>query len=260
MGTLYIGDQKVCPAIVTGGGTSEKYGASIDNMLGDVDANGSLQESTETFNLVFNGVKILEESYVLAYKFYRFSNLTGVSFPDLEIIQTGSYILQYAFSNASITSISFPKLQTIYALGAFQAAFSFNSALTQVDFPELTTITGAAVTDGQTAFSQCFTRCTSLAQISFPKLNLIDKASIFSNCFSYCTSIQHIYFNALKTTSFGSNVNQFNNMMTSTGTTVTHTIHFPSNLESTISGLTGYPLFGGTSGYVVLSFDLPATE
>ena len=40
----------------------------------------------------------------------------------------------------------------------------------------------------------------------------------------------------------------------------TVTIHFPSNLQSTISQLDGYPLFGGESGYIVLAFDLPATE
>jgi hypothetical protein len=49
-------------------------------------------------------------------------------------------------------------------------------------------------------------------------------------------------------------------MLNSTGTTTTHTLHFPSNLESTIQGLSGYPTFGGTSGYVVLAYDLPATS
>ena len=49
-------------------------------------------------------------------------------------------------------------------------------------------------------------------------------------------------------------------MLSNTGNLTTHTIHFPSNLESTIQGLTGYPNFGGTSGYVVLIFDLPATS
>ena len=49
-------------------------------------------------------------------------------------------------------------------------------------------------------------------------------------------------------------------MLIGTGNTKTHTLHFPSNLETTIQGLTGYPLFGGTSGYVVLSFDLTQTS
>lgn len=36
------------------------------------------------------------------------------------------------------------------------------------------------------------------------------------------------------------------------------TVHFPSNLESTIQGLAGYPNFGGTN--TTLLFDLPATS
>ena len=76
----------------------------------------------------------------------------------------------------------------------------------------------------------------------------------------YCKALTDVYFPALTTTSFGSRVNQFFSMMSSTGTNVTHTLHFPSNLESTIQGLQGYPTFGGTSGYVVCAFDLPATS
>ena len=49
-------------------------------------------------------------------------------------------------------------------------------------------------------------------------------------------------------------------MLLNTGTDVVHTIHFPSNLQSTIQQQNDYPLFGGDSDYVVLAFDLPATE
>jgi hypothetical protein len=69
-----------------------------------------------------------------------------------------------------------------------------------------------------------------------------------------------VYFPALTTNSFGTRVNQFQNLLTSTGSAITHTLHFPSNLESKISSLTGYPTFGGTSGYVTLLFDLTATS
>jgi hypothetical protein len=78
--------------------------------------------------------------------------------------------------------------------------------------------------------------------------------------FNGCTALTTVSFPALTTSSFGSYINQFTNMLKLTGNTVTHTLHFPSNLESTIQGLTGYPLFGGISGYVVCAFDLPATE
>ena len=75
------------------------------------------------------------------------------------------------------------------------------------------------------------------------------------------TALRDVYFNGLRTTSFGATYKtQFTNMMQGTGTSVTHTLHFPSNMEATISTLTGYPLFGGSSGYVVCAFDLPATS
>ena len=82
----------------------------------------------------------------------------------------------------------------------------------------------------------------------------------FGNMFYGCHNLTSISFPALTSASFGNNKNQFAKMMQSTGSTVTHTIHFPSNLETTIQGLSGYPLFGGTSGYVALSFDLAATS
>ena len=96
--------------------------------------------------------------------------------------------------------------------------------------------------------------------VSFPNLTTISGSNGCYYMFSACTSLTDVYFPALTTTSFGSNVNQFNSMLATTGNTTTHTLHFPSNLESTISNLTGYPLFGGTSGYVVCAFDLPATS
>ena len=80
--------------------------------------------------------------------------------------------------------------------------------------------------------------------------------------FQGCYKLQTINFDSLKTTSFG-NVNAFNNMFNSnTGSEATGgcTVHFPSNLQSTISGLTGYPTFGGSSSYINLAFDLPATS
>ena len=36
------------------------------------------------------------------------------------------------------------------------------------------------------------------------------------------------------------------------------TVHFPSNLQTTISGTTGYPTYNGTN--TTIAFDLPATS
>jgi len=105
-----------------------------------------------------------------------------------------------------------------------------------------------------------FNDCKALTTVSFPKLSTIDIDKACMSMFSSCKALTDVYFNSLTTTSFGSYTSQFSSIMTGTGNTTIHTIHFPSNLQSTISGLSGYPLFGGTSGYVTLSFDLPATS
>lgn len=116
------------------------------------------------------------------------------------------------------------------------------------------------VTDvGKHGLIYAFYGCTGLTTVDLSSLTSVGTNGL-ANAFRNCTGLTDIYFRALTTSSFGTYKNQFNNMMTATGTSKTHTLHFPSNMESTILGLTGYPLFGGTSGYVVLVYDLPATS
>ena len=133
-------------------------------------------------------------------------------------------------------------------------AFRDCTALTSVDLSSLTTVSG---TQG---LYYAFTGCTALTSVDLSSLTTVSGSKCLSSAFNGCTGLTDIYFRALTTSSFGSYKNQFDSMLSSTGSTKTHTIHFPSNLQSKISSLTGYPNFGGTSGYVTLSFDLPATS
>ena len=133
-------------------------------------------------------------------------------------------------------------------------AFYGCTGLTSLDLSSLTTTSGSYV------LSNAFYHCTSLTSVDLSSLTTVSGSYELNSAFSGCTNIESISFPSLTTTSFGSYTNQFNNMLSNTGTTKTHTLHFPSNLQTTISGLRGYPLFGGTSGYVTLSFDLPATS
>ena len=155
----------------------------------------------------------------------------------------------------ALTSASLPKLTTVSGGNGIQYCFYGCTALTSVLLPELTTISG------NSGMTNCFQGCKALTSVSFPKLTTISGSNGMLYCFQGCKALTSVSFPALTTTSFGSSyTNQFNNMLFSTDTNVTHTIHFPSNLQTTISGLTGYPTFGGTSGYVTLAFDLPATS
>lgn len=95
--------------------------------------------------------------------------------------------------------------------------------------------------------------CEYIKTITF---GAVDNFASYTRMFAGFTQLTDIYFSALKTTS---NIT-FNDLLYNSGTNVIHTLHFPSNLESKIQSLGGYPLFSGTSGYVVCAFDLPATE
>lgn len=261
----------------------KKYGADINAILGDVDANGVLQAPTEQVDLVFTGVEDLGEK-ALAYKFYKNTILKSISFPDLVTV-SGNYALDNAFyggdingtiydgltsislpkletvsgylalsrtfqSNRGITSIELPKLKTISGSNAFANTFDAMDSLTSVSLPELTTISDYM------GMSYCFNNDRNLPSVSFPKLSVLTGSQAFYYTFSYDTSLQSVSFPALTSQSFGSYTNQFNRMLNSvTGCTV----HFPSNLQSVIGSWSDVTSgFGGTNTTVL--FDLPATE
>ena len=294
-------------SIPTGGGVSTKYGATVDNFLGNVDANGVLQIPSNTSeDIIFTGVKGLSDNSLYG-KFYINTNLEcGVSLPDLEVI-SGSNALYYAFYQTHITSVSLPKLKTISGSNALYYAF-YQTHITSLSLPELETVSGEnalyylasgcpyltsasfpklkTVSGNNGLYS--LLKDTKITTISFPSLETVSGISslqyLVQNCqllktayfeklsnvpvvpfvgaFGNCPAITDIYFNALTTTSFGTVKTQFHSMFNSStaATSGNVNVHFPSNLETTISGLIGYPLFGGASGRVTLLFDLTATS
>ncbi len=171
------------------------------------------------------------------------------------VTSVGDYGLYYAFYNCTgLTSVNLSSLTSVSGRGGLYYAFYNCTGLTSVNLSSLTTVSG------DYGLSNTFYACTGLTSVDLSSLTTISGKYALRYAFYGCTGLTDIYFRALTTTSFGSYKNQFDSMMSKTGTKTTHTIHFPSNLQSTISGLTGYPLFGGTSGYVVCAFDLPATS
>lgn len=237
------------------GGESSKYGCTVDNFLGNVDANGVLQKPADTTgNIVFAGVQDVAKS-ALRYKFMANENLThSVSFPNLTAI-TGDYSCEYMFwACYGLVSALFPELVTISGQSACNYMFRVCSGLTSVSLPKLKTISG------QNSCSYMFNGCESLTTVSLTALDTITGTSCCSYMFQSCTGLTDVYFPAVKTTSFGNKTNQFSNLLNGTGSGVTHTLHFPSNLSTKVSGLSGYPNFGGTSGSVSVLFDLTATS
>lgn len=150
----------------------------------------------------------------------------------------------------NLEGLDFSNLETA-GDDAFRLAIYGNPKLTQIVFPKLTSAGYRCFALNKTV---SFQNDGMSITARFPSLNNLNADKIFNYAFARYQSVI-IYFNALTTSSFGSNINQFQQILNYTEEAE---IHFPSNMQSTISGLTGYPNFSGTN--TVLAFDLPATS
>lgn len=128
------------------GGQSSKFGATIDTFLGEVDSNGVLQIPNSGKYLVFNGVKRIRES-ALTYRFCVYNsgtsginNITGVSFPDLESLDSYNVLEKTFYAQDNLQEVLMPKLVSITNNNCFREAFAYCSNLSRVEIPSLVTI------------------------------------------------------------------------------------------------------------------------
>lgn len=224
-----------------------KYSNISQFIYRNLDSNGKLTLPTGSVPSA-TSIKSLK-AYGLSYAFTN-SSVTGTpNFSGLKTIGSANCLAE-AFSHTNITSISFPNLTAVTGNNALNHLCYYCSKLSSVNFSKLTTITGS------NAFRSAF-GYSSIPSITFTKLSTFGANDVFSMTFSGCSSLTNLSFPALKTTSFSSYTGVFKNIFNYQSVC---TVHFPSNLSSTVSGLTGYPLFGGKSGNITLKFDLTATS
>ena len=228
---------------------------ALTTLSGYYAMNGIFQNCTGLTSLSFQALTGISGEGAMSSAFNGCTGLTTVSLPALTIISERSAMAR-AFQNCTgLTTALFTELTTISGRQAMEYTFVGCANLTTVSFPALSTITG------QQAFDYTFNGCTGLTSVSFPALSTITGRQAMNYTFSGCTGLTSVSFPALKSNSFGSS---YKNQIAGLIPGVTGcTIHFPSNLDpqtgsTVISGLVGYPNFGGTN--TVLAFDLPATE
>ena len=225
--------------------------------------------------LDFSSLITLSGERAFYYMFSNSSNLTHVDLSSLQVI-SGTYASYYMFNNCStIISFDLSSLQTISGTQGCQSTFYDCTGLTNANLSSLITISGSngckqmflgctnlvnvdlsslQTISGSSACSSMFSGCISLKNVVFDSLTTISGSSACSQMFYNCTSLISISFPSLKSNSVTA-TNAFNTMLRGV---IGCTLHFPSNLESTIQTLTGYPNFGGTNTSIV--FDLSATE
>lgn len=177
--------------VAGGGGASAKYGITIDNIIGDVNSSGVLQNADAATTITFTGVQEIDKSkggdinYLMMGK-----NLGGISAPALTNLGWESAIS--SFESCPITSISFPLLVT----ASFNRTFAYCTGLTSVEFPELVTILGNLAT---------FLHSTNITSVSFPKLTTIKcqsgtaAESSDNGMFEYCSNLTSVNFPELVT-------------------------------------------------------------
>lgn len=252
--TVYNGGANVCPL-------DWQFQCSDDNSTWTTLTSGTNTNYTQggewSFNVSNSG----------AHKYYRFYTTSGYG-RDSGYLGITEFVITAKEVNSEYTSY-------VVENGV---ASRRNMVLGGTEFLDITEITAngldsvfvhcgltgvlnmsALTTIGVGGLYNTFAYCSGITSVNFASLATVGSLGL-SETFSYCTALTDIYFDSLTTTSFGTDTDQFDNMLLGTGTGVTHTLHFPSNLETTIQGLSGYPNFGGNSGYVTLAFDLPSTE
>lgn len=270
MPDLRIGENIVVPAVVVKELVNkQKFGASIDNFLGNVDSEGVYNAPAEILDFVADGIKNIGK--MAFYGTFTYKSIASASFPILTAI-SDSNACYYMFGYSKLSSVSFPVLNTISGENACYSMFSGCSKLSSVSFPALTTISGSntcssmfsscfglisvsfpvlTTISGVSACNFMFSACTSLTSASFPVLTTISGTNACNNMFSICTSLSSISFPALTavedTSCMPANVFQSCSKLTE--------IHFRADAQTIIEGQSGYASkFGATNATIY--FDL----
>ena len=197
----------------------KKYGAGIDNLLGDV-YDGKYSIPTSHFKLDFSGISAIEGNS-LPYKF-AYTSVTDVDLRDLEYSGTvedadykGGYLdntftqcgklssvnfqnlkrlggspvypgLKDTFSHCiSLRSISFPSLTAINTYG-LNGSFTGMTQLTSMEFPAVVQLSGNNV------FKSTYT-ASGIVRVDFSALERINGDSIFSGAFNSLNSSKDQY-------------------------------------------------------------------
>lgn len=214
-----------------GGAPATKFGVSIDNLLGNVDAYGMYIAPTEKFEVDFSGITKISsaglhidgkffDSKTFDYAFYKNTNLIGTV--DLSNIEyTGIYSYQTGmescFFGTCIEKIILPayksngtttqNFNSIAKRARLLKTVVLNSDMYDIhyvisgafsDCESLVEIIGLDKVKNVYNWIATFEKCTSLPKIDVSRIETIS-GSGFSSTFSGCTSLAGgVYFDCLK--------------------------------------------------------------
>lgn len=266
-----------------GGAPATKYGVSLDNLLGSVDANGVYQLSDAPFTFDATSIKKLPELSpdLFMYKFFR-SNLTGTV--DLSNYMHGTvdagntqYFTQ-AFSYTGVQKLITPRERDGTFGMLFYQSFQHCNALKEIVFSnpiisssvfgftetfQYCDFSGASInfdivtSIGANGFYGAFKYCKLPAEIRFTNLTEITNTYAFRGAFSQTTGCKRYFFPSL--TSVTSDAFGSSSRLTWYDATDVEEIHFRADMQATIETVTGYSSKFGAPSTCTIYFDLIGT-
>ena len=268
--------------ISSGGAPTTKFGVSLDNLLGNVDANGVYQLSDAPFTFDATSIKKLPDGLgdLFAYKFYDLpltgtvdlSNYTHDAFNPF----TAQFFTQ-AFSYTGVQKLITPReryggspmqfYQSFQHCDALKeivfsnpiissSVFSFNETFQHCDFSGASINFDIITNIGKYGFYSAFKYCKLPEEIRFTNLTEITGVSSFRGAFSQTTGCKRYFFPSL--TSVTSDAFGDRTYLTWYNATDVEEIHFRADTQATIEAVTGYSSkFGATN--CTIYFDLIGT-
>ena len=268
-----------------GGGATTKFGVSIDNLLGDVDANGDYHARTELFTVDMTQVKqVIGFGYAdlpnggvgycyntFSHKFNYCGNLVGtIDLSNLEQTSTnGNIWFEYTFASTSVDTVYLPKNPTYVML---EYSFASDNQLTDV-YIQSTDLNSALQL--RHTFQSCkvlknihgLDKVVSMAlyntfngtgldgELHFDSLTTM---GLCQNAFAN-TKITKLYFPSLTTFSVSNPFGSSKYISMIQDCTDLVEMHFRADAQATVEALTGYgSKFWGPSTLTIY-FDLIGT-
>lgn len=225
---MYLGSQRVCPAVLVGGGSDPTEYVTL-----------KLPDDKITFDLKcgFSSIPIYDsnDDYVpVCLDFNKTETLGNEAF-------TGCFYSQERVVLKNIDSLKHLGEKCFFS--AFNYA-TFEDGYRDIVFNNVERVDNSAFA--------MFGDGSNISSIRFKK-NVSFYGRPFSMCAEGVNNFSY-YFDGVTQSSF----TDLNNLASCCFDSSGRTLHFPSNLSSFIPTLTGYPNFGGTN--VTILYDLEPTE
>lgn len=252
--TVYLGNKPVgVTKIVKQKVAKKKFGASIDNIIGDVDADGVYSAPVAPSDTVILDLSSIKTISSKGFE-WAFVSLEGdyfLDFSNLEVVY--SYGLRNSASAGGtnviplkVTGVNFKSLKRVESYGIAVAFYSqYIDGI--LDLSSLEYIGNYGMQNG-------FYKCTGITGVLVPNLREVGKSGLYG-AFNGCTKITSVSFPSLtvvSTDSFGSSSASTRIFYNCTGITE---IHFRADMQATIEAMNGYSAkFGATNASIM--FDL----